>query len=103
MTAAELQRTTALREANRIRTYRAQLKPKVKAGVVAAEELLRDPEPELHSMRVFDLLMAMPSTGRARSNAMLRRARVSPSKTIGGLSERQRVELLALLVLRSAA
>jgi len=39
----------------------------------------------------------MPMIGRVKANAMLRRANVSPSKTIAGLSDRQRRELLALL------
>jgi len=43
---------------------------------------------------VVDLLMATPKCGRVKSARIMEQCRVSPSKTIGGLSERQRAELL---------
>jgi S13-like H2TH domain len=46
--------------------------------------------------KVFDLLVAVPTWGRIRANRLLNQARISPSKTVGGLSERQRRELLSL-------
>jgi hypothetical protein len=46
---------------------------------------------------VFDLLLSVPKYGRVKVNKILSTCRVSPSKTIGGLSQRQRTELVALM------
>jgi hypothetical protein len=46
---------------------------------------------------VFDMLLAVPKYGRVKVNKILVLCRISPSKTIGGLSERQRSELVSLL------
>ena len=47
--------------------------------------------------KVFDMLLAVPKYGRVKTNRILNQCRISPSKTIGGLSERQRTELVSLL------
>jgi hypothetical protein len=66
--------------------------------------LITAPGENVLTMKVFDVLLAMPKTGRVKANKILRRCNVSPSKTLAGLSERQRLELLALLgVQRQAA
>ena len=46
---------------------------------------------------MFDLLLAVPKYGRVKVNKILSQCRISPSKTIGGLSERQRTELVDLM------
>jgi hypothetical protein len=46
---------------------------------------------------VFDMLLAVPKYGRVKVNKILTHCRISPSKTIGGLSERQRAELVSML------
>ena len=51
----------------------------------------------LDSAKVFDIILAVPKYGRVKVNRILNQCRISPSKTIGGLSERQRAELVALL------
>lgn len=90
-----LQRMDALQRANGIRTYRARLKVDMKAGRVDVVKLLtaRDLDPMIETMKVFDLLLAVPKTGRVKANKALRQCRMSPSKTIGGMSPRQRGEL----------
>jgi hypothetical protein len=42
---------------------------------------------------VFDMLLAVPKVGSVKATKILHSCRVSPSKTFGGLSERQRAEL----------
>jgi hypothetical protein len=59
--------------------------------------MLLDPPQWLATAKVFDLLLAMPKVGRVRANNMLRANDVSPSKTVGGLSERQRRVLVDAL------
>lgn len=92
-----VQRMAALDRANEIRSYRADLKVRIKAGEQPVRAVLLKPVDELASMKVFDVLLAIPSVGRVKANKILSRSRCSPSKTIGGLSERQRGELVALL------
>jgi S13-like protein len=92
-----LQRMDALQRANEIRTRRAQLKRDLKAGRVSIHTLLLDPPDFLATAKVFDMLLAVPKYGRVKANKVLQQCRISPSKTIGGLSERQRGELVSLL------
>lgn len=91
------QRFDALARANHIRLTRAQIKREVKRGERRIDGLLREPPEELESMKVFDLLMTAPKVGRVKANKMLMRTRIAPSKQVGGLSERQRGELLLAL------
>ena len=83
--------------ANEIRTRRAQLKKDLKGGKTKIDSLLLDPPEWLDSAKVFDVILAVPKFGRVKVNRILNQCRISPSKTIGGLSERQRAELVALL------
>jgi hypothetical protein len=83
--------------ANEIRTQRAQLKRDLKGGKVKIDALLLDPPEWLGSAKVFDIILAVPKYGRVKVNRILNTCRISPSKTIGGLSERQRAELVAQL------
>ena len=87
----------ALEAANEIRTRRAQLKRDLKGGKAQIEGLLLDPPEFLETAKVFDMMLAVPKYGRVKVNRILNQCRVSPSKTIGGLSTRQRNELVALL------
>ena len=75
---------------------RAQLKRDLKAGRVSIHELLLEPPEYLETAKVFDMLLAVPKYGRVKVNKILAQCRISPSKTIGGLSERQRAELVPL-------
>ena len=91
------QRMDALRRANEIRTERARLKRELKAGRVQVQGLLLDPPDYLLTAKVFDLLLAVPKYGRVKVNRVLTQCRISPSKTFGGLSQRQRHELVSYL------
>ena len=91
------QRMEALKRANEIRTERARLKRDLKAGRAQIQTLLLDPPEYLLTAKVFDLLLAVPKYGRVKANRILTQCRISPSKTIGGLSERQRNELVSYL------
>lgn len=91
------QRMDALKRANEIRTQRARLKRDLKAGRSQIHGLLLDPPDYVATAKVFDLLLAVPKYGRVKVNRILTHCRISPSKTIGGLSERQRNELVSYL------
>lgn len=87
----------ALQRANEVRTKRAALKRDLKAGRTSIHDLLLDPPDYLETAKVFDMLLAVPKYGRVKVNKILVQCRISPSKTIGGLSERQRTELVSML------
>lgn len=92
-----VQRMEALQRANEIRTRRAQLKRDLRAGRANVHRLLLEPPDWVETAKVFDMLLAVPKYGRVKVNKILQQCRISPSKTIGGLSERQRTELVSLL------
>jgi len=91
------QRLDALERANVVRTKRAGLKRDLKAGRKSIHTLLMDPPDYVETAKVFDMLLAVPKYGRVKVNKVLTQCRISPSKTIGGLSQRQRDELVSLL------
>lgn len=88
------QRLTALAHGNEIRIKRANLKRDIKAGRANVKSLLADPPEWLETMKVFELLLAEPKVGRVKANKYMNSCRISPSKTVGGMSERQRHELI---------
>jgi hypothetical protein len=90
------QRMEALKRANDIRVRRAQLKKDLKSGGVHIQDILRDPPEFVSTAKVFDMLLAVPTFGRVKAARFLNQCRISQSKTVGGLSERQRAELVAL-------
>jgi hypothetical protein len=92
-----IQRQEALNKANEVRVERAVLKRDLKAGRKNIHDLLLEPPVWLETMKVFDLLMATPKRGRVKVNKILMQCRMSPSKTIGGMSMRQRTELVSML------
>lgn len=91
------QRMDALQNANIIRSYRAALKRDLKAGRISIVDLIRDPPDKLETMKLFDLVVSAPKYGRVKANKLLQTCRISPSKTIGGLSDRQRNEIVSLM------
>ena len=90
------QRMEALRRANDIRVRRAQLKRDLKDGRVSVDAILRSPPDYVETAKVFDILMAVPKFGRVKAARFLNQCRISQSKTVGGLSDRQRAELVGL-------
>ena len=90
------QRMEALKRANDIRVKRAQLKKDLKDGTAQIESILNDPPEFVSTAKVFDMLMAVPKFGRVKAARLLNQCRISQSKTVGGLSERQRAELIGL-------
>ncbi|MGI8944718.1 MAG: integration host factor, actinobacterial type [Thermoleophilaceae bacterium] len=91
------QRMDALQRANLIRSQRAKLKRDLKAGRVRIHEILRVPPDYVLTMKVIDLVLAVPKYGRVKAGRVFTRCRISASKTVDGLSERQREELIAVL------
>jgi hypothetical protein len=90
-------RMIGLRQANQVRSARAKLKQDLREGTVSLEQTLATGAPYLASAEVFDLLVAVPKIGPVKADHLLTIARISPSKTVGALSGRQRARLIELL------
>jgi hypothetical protein len=82
----------ALKRANDVRVRRAKLKKDLKDGRIRIQAILNAPPEFVETAKVIDILMAVPKFGRVKAA----RFRISQSKTVGGLSERQRTELIDL-------
>lgn len=91
------QRRRALAFANEIRSYRAQLKHDIHDGLVDGRKVILEPDGRVLTMKVYDLLLAMPGVGRTKANKAMNRSRTAHAKTVGGLSDRQRREILEWL------
>lgn len=93
------QRISALERANVVRIYRAGLKRDIADGETGrtAMDVIAEPNELEDTWKVFELILAMPKIGRVKANSLLRAERISPSKTVGGLSDRQRGALLRAL------
>ncbi len=91
------QRQDALQRANAVRVQRAQLKRDLKDGRCAIEVVLNNPPACAQTAKVADLLLALPKYGPVKVNTVLAESAIAPTKTIGGLSPRQRDELTARL------
>lgn len=91
------QRRKALVRANDIRSKRAQLKRDLHAGRVSVHDILLEPPEWADTMKVFDVLLAVPKYGRVKVNKIMQLCRASPSKTLGGMTHRQRTELASML------
>jgi hypothetical protein len=91
------QRMAALDYANEVRSYRARLKRDIKARRASIHDVLLEPSELIETMSLFDLMMAMPKLGRTKVNKILQDCRISPAKTVGGLSVRQRTEIVSRL------
>jgi uncharacterized protein (DUF58 family) len=94
------QRRAALDHANEIRTSRATLKQQLKDREQAAVPLIEQPPRYAESMKVWTFLTALPRLGPVKINRLLADCRVSPNKTLGGLSARQRTDLAGALKAR---
>lgn len=95
--ARDQQHLRALREANRVRLARAEMKREIAAGNLTAAEVILACPWQAHSMSISDLLMSQKRWGRARCKRLLTSIGVPENKPVGTLTERQRVALAAVL------
>lgn len=96
------QRMTALEKANSIRIPRAEWKRSLQGLSMAdarevVANVLSDPPEMLLSMRVEELLLAIPRMGTKKTDRLLHSAGASWRKRVSGLTERQRKALAGAL------
>src|SRR4051794_77738 len=91
------QRLQALARANRIRHVRADLKRRIADGHMSAAEVIVRSQWEVESMPLAQVLTSQRHWGNARCRRFLIPMRLSESKTIGSMTERQRLVVAARL------
>ena len=91
------QRREALARANEVRSARKRLKEELKQGTVDLGPLITEYPSFLANARISDLLQALPGYGTVKVGRLLSQCRVSPSKTVAGLTPRQRRDLAQAL------
>jgi len=90
------QRLRALEQANEVRTARAKLKKQLASGKIELVQILADPPACVRTARMRDVLLAVPKIGSVRAGRILAQCGIAHSKTLGGLTDRQRGELINL-------
>jgi S13-like H2TH domain len=90
------QRLRALEQANEVRMARAKLKRELASGKIELVQILADPPACVRTARIRDLLLVVPKIGSVRAGRILAQCRIAHSKTLGGLTDRQRGELINL-------
>lgn len=91
------QHLMALQRANRVRLARAELKRRIADGEISAGEVILTSPWEASSMAIGDVLMSQRRWGSTRCRKFLAMFRISEAKSVGSLTERQRVALAAQL------
>ena len=83
------QRLAALEVANEVRAFRSQLKSAIRQGDAMAWEVFASSDRRVASMRVWDLLCAIPGVGRATALRALEVACLSPYRRVSDVTPRQ--------------
>ena len=96
-TSPHQQRLLALDRANHIRIARAALKRRLHAGQITPAEAILRGSRDTDTMTVDELLRSQRGWGPKRSLTVLRSVLLSDTKTLGSLTERQRVTLAGIL------
>lgn len=90
-------RLLALDRANHIRITRAVLKRQLRAGEIAPIDAILRRSEDIDTMTVAELLRSQRGWGPKRASKVLRSVSLPEGKTLGSLTERQRVILVQVL------
>lgn len=91
---SDAQRLGALKEANRIRSSRAQLKRDLHSGNIEVTGLIMYPPEYINTMKIIDLLVAVPGI-KGKKAKMVIGPYISENRAIGNLTDAQRDGLTA--------
>jgi len=91
------QRLEALEHANRVRRARSELKRRIASGELVAAEVILNPRREIDGMAIDEVLASQRQWGAQRSREFLRALAMPEGKTVGSMTERQRIATAALL------
>lgn len=96
------QQLLALRQANRVRVARAELKRKVAKEELSVAEVIVACPWEAASMEIGDLIRSQRRWGAARCRRLLVSVGLPENKHVGALTDRQRKVLAAVLAVAPA-
>jgi hypothetical protein len=97
------QHIRALKRANEVRQARARIKRRIASGDLTAAEVILSHPWELESMRIAEVLLSQRHWGSRRCDEFLVRMSMHENKSIGSMTERQRIAVAALLTANSPA
>jgi hypothetical protein len=95
------QHVRALKRANEVRHARALIKRRIARGDLTAAEVILSHPWEVESMRIVEVLLSQRHWGRRRCDQFLVRVSMHENKSIGSMTERQRIAVAALLTANS--
>jgi hypothetical protein len=93
-----IQRETALRRANEVRSITAALKRSVAGqdsamGKLMVREAIGNPPAELSTLRVHALLRSISGIAEKKTDRLMKRANVSPRRRLGELTDHERMRM----------
>jgi hypothetical protein len=97
------QHVRALERANQVRRARALIKRRIATGDLTAAEVILSHRWELESMRIGEVLLSQRRWGRTRCERFLVSVTMHANKSIGSMTERQRIAVAALLTASACA
>jgi hypothetical protein len=95
------QHIRALKRANEVRQARARIKRRIASGDLTAAEVILSHPWEVESMRIAEVLLSQRHWGSRRCDEFLVRVSMHENKSIGSMTERQRIAVAALLTANS--
>lgn len=91
------QRAAALEKAALARRVRAEVKERLKMGVLTLPDLFReaDANPILAKLKVIAVIESLPGVGKVKAKRLMEELEIAESRRLGGLGAKQRAALLA--------
>ena len=91
------QRAAALEKAALARRARAEVKERLKMGVLTLPELFKeaDANPILVKIKVSAVIESLPGVGKVKAKRLMEELEIAPSRRLGGLGAKQKAALLA--------
>jgi hypothetical protein len=91
------QRVRALQRANRVRSTRSHVKAQISAGELTSAEVILSARWEIEGMLIAEVLGSQRQWGAVRCRRFLVGLHIAETKTIGSMTNRQRVATAAAL------
>lgn len=91
------QRAAALEKAALARRARAEVKERLKMGILSLPELFREADTNtiLAKLKVIAVIESLPGVGKVKARRIMEELQIAESRRLGGLGTKQRAALLA--------
>jgi hypothetical protein len=90
------QRAAALEKAAYARKARAEVKERLKMGILTLPNLFKEAEetPILVKIKVSAVIESLPGVGKVKAKRIMEELEIAPSRRLGGLGTKQKAALL---------